>query len=152
MTKFALKSHALRNLEARDNASLDLLAGLSGGFARSPVLPSGLIEVRNKSVALDGCRLDCRLETFEGFSRLFDLVNQGRAFIYHVISRYRWGDRACLPFYRSEELARIVLGLAEHEDSHSCPACLCRGDTWIRLATESFVRITLGMKNEVSGR
>jgi hypothetical protein len=39
LAKLALEAHALRNLEARDHASLDLLAGLSGGFARSPVRP-----------------------------------------------------------------------------------------------------------------
>jgi hypothetical protein len=33
LAKFALKSHALGNLKRRDDASLDLLAGLSGGFA-----------------------------------------------------------------------------------------------------------------------
>ena len=34
LTKFTLKSHALRNPEARDDAPLDLLAGLA---ARSPI-------------------------------------------------------------------------------------------------------------------
>jgi hypothetical protein len=53
----ALNAHALGDLECRDDTPLDLLVGLSGSFARSPIRPAGLIEVRNKSVALDGCRL-----------------------------------------------------------------------------------------------
>ena len=57
LAKIALKAHALGNLERRDHAPFDLLAGLSGSFAGPPIFPSGLIEVRNKSVALDGCRL-----------------------------------------------------------------------------------------------
>ena len=57
LAKVALEAHALGNLEARDDAPLDLLAGLSGRFARSPIFPPGLIEVRDKSVALDGRRL-----------------------------------------------------------------------------------------------
>ena len=45
MAKFALEAHALGNLERRDDTRVDLLAGLSGTFARSPILPPGLIEV-----------------------------------------------------------------------------------------------------------
>ena len=61
LAKFAFKAHALGDLECRDNAPLDLLAGLSSSFAGPPVLPAGLIEVSNKSVALDWCRLKaCR--------------------------------------------------------------------------------------------
>jgi hypothetical protein len=33
--KFSLKAHALGDLKRRDDAPLDLLAGLSGSFARS---------------------------------------------------------------------------------------------------------------------
>jgi hypothetical protein len=55
LAKLTLKAHALGDLECRDDTPLDLLAGLSGSFARS--LPPGLIEVRNKSIAFDGCRL-----------------------------------------------------------------------------------------------
>jgi hypothetical protein len=40
-----------------ESPPLDLLAGLSGSFARSPILPAGLIEMGHKSIALDGCRL-----------------------------------------------------------------------------------------------
>jgi hypothetical protein len=48
----ALEAHALRNLEARDDAPLDLLARRTGSFARSSVSsPLGLIEVGNESVA-----------------------------------------------------------------------------------------------------
>jgi hypothetical protein len=43
--------------KCRDNSPLDLLAGLASSFAGSPILSAGLIEVRDKSVALDGCRL-----------------------------------------------------------------------------------------------
>jgi hypothetical protein len=35
LAKFASKSHALRDLEARDDAPLDLLAGFPSSFARS---------------------------------------------------------------------------------------------------------------------
>ena len=52
MTKVALESHTFRNLEARDDAPLDLLAGLPGSLAGSPILPSGLIEMRDESVSL----------------------------------------------------------------------------------------------------
>jgi hypothetical protein len=44
---------------------LDLLAGLSGGFARPSVFPSGLIEVGDKSVTLDRCRLKQGQQFFE---------------------------------------------------------------------------------------
>jgi hypothetical protein len=37
LAKFALKSHALRNLECRNDAPLDLLAGLPGTFAGSTI-------------------------------------------------------------------------------------------------------------------
>jgi hypothetical protein len=57
VARFSLKAHALRNLEARDHALLDLLAGFPGCFAGPPVRPPGLIEVGDKSVTLDGCRL-----------------------------------------------------------------------------------------------
>ena len=73
LTEIALKAHAFPNAEARNDAPLDLLAGLSGSFARSVKLPPGLIMVRNKLVAtqqalievgqqpcksLSGCRED----------------------------------------------------------------------------------------------
>jgi hypothetical protein len=38
LAKFSLKAHALGDVEARDDARLDLLAGLSGGFAGSSIL------------------------------------------------------------------------------------------------------------------
>jgi hypothetical protein len=38
-------------------ASALLLAGFSGSFAGSPIVSSGLIEVGNKSIVLDGRRL-----------------------------------------------------------------------------------------------
>ena len=37
LAKVALKAHAFGDLEYRDDTPLDLLAGLSGGFARSPI-------------------------------------------------------------------------------------------------------------------
>jgi hypothetical protein len=52
---FALETHAFGDLECRDDTPLDLLAGLSGSFAR--ILHAGLTEVGNKPIALDGCRL-----------------------------------------------------------------------------------------------
>ena len=52
----ALKAHAFRSPEARDDASLDFLAGFASGFARPPILPPRLIKVGNKSVPLNGCR------------------------------------------------------------------------------------------------
>ena len=55
LAKFALKAHAFGDLEGRDDAAVDLLAGLSGGFARSTIFPAGLIEVSDKSVALERC-------------------------------------------------------------------------------------------------
>ena len=42
LAKLALKAHACRNPETRDDAPLDLLARLSGSFAGSPILPSRL--------------------------------------------------------------------------------------------------------------
>ena len=57
LAKFALEAHALGDLKRRDDTPLDLLAGLPGCFAGPPVFPPGLIKVRNKSIALDGCRL-----------------------------------------------------------------------------------------------
>jgi hypothetical protein len=50
------EAHALRDPEARDNTPLDLLAGLPGSFARSTILPPGLIEVetnRSRSTGAD---------------------------------------------------------------------------------------------------
>jgi hypothetical protein len=67
LAKFAVEARALGDLECRDDAPLDLLAGLSGSFARSPVSPPGLIEVRNKSVALDGVSIVTGPEAFRGF-------------------------------------------------------------------------------------
>ena len=55
LPKVALEAHALRDPEARDDIPLDLFPGLPGGFARPPKLPSRLIEMRDKSIVLDGC-------------------------------------------------------------------------------------------------
>jgi hypothetical protein len=41
--------------------------------------PSRLIEMRDKSVAPDGCRLKEGQQLFESFPGLLDLINQGRA-------------------------------------------------------------------------
>jgi hypothetical protein len=41
LAKFALKAHALGDLEVCDDAPLDLLARFSSGFARSPVFAAG---------------------------------------------------------------------------------------------------------------
>ena len=71
----ALDGIALGDLKRRDNTSLDLLAGLSSGFARPPVCPPRLIEVRNETVALDGCRLKEGQQLFEGLSRFPYLLN-----------------------------------------------------------------------------
>ena len=57
LAKVAIEAHALGDLKGRDHAPLDLLAGLASGFAGSPILSSGLIEVGNESVALQGRRL-----------------------------------------------------------------------------------------------
>ena len=57
LSKLALKAHTLRDPEARDDAPFDLLAGLASRFTATPVFPARLIEVGNKPVALDGCRL-----------------------------------------------------------------------------------------------
>jgi hypothetical protein len=48
-----LEAHVLGDLETRDDTPLDLLARFPGCFARSPILPPGLIEVGNKSVVLE---------------------------------------------------------------------------------------------------
>ena len=41
LAKVALEAHALGDLEVCDDAPLDLLAGFSSGFARSPVFAAG---------------------------------------------------------------------------------------------------------------
>jgi hypothetical protein len=56
LAKIALKAHAFGDLEGRDDAAVYALARLPGGFARSTMFPAGLIEVSDKSVALDGRR------------------------------------------------------------------------------------------------
>ena len=48
LAKLALEAHAFGDLEGRDDAPLDLLARLSGGFACSSIFPARLIEVGNK--------------------------------------------------------------------------------------------------------
>ena len=57
LSKFAVEANAFRSPKARDCAPLDFLAGFASGFARPPILPSGLIKVGNKFVALHGRRL-----------------------------------------------------------------------------------------------
>jgi hypothetical protein len=44
LAKLSPESHTLGDLEARDDAPLDLRAGLPGSFTRPPILPPGLIE------------------------------------------------------------------------------------------------------------
>jgi hypothetical protein len=41
LPKFAIRAHALGDLEARNGAPRDLLAGFSSGFARSPLFAAG---------------------------------------------------------------------------------------------------------------
>ena len=57
LAKIALEAYALRDLECRDHASLDLLAGFACCFAGPPVFPPGLIEMRSKPIASNGGRL-----------------------------------------------------------------------------------------------
>jgi hypothetical protein len=71
------KPTVIGGLKRRDDTSLDLLAGLSGGFARSSVFPAGLIEVGNESVAFDGCGLKQGQRFFESLSGLLYLINEG---------------------------------------------------------------------------
>jgi hypothetical protein len=79
LAKFAVEARALGDLECRDDAPVDLLAGLSGSFARSPVSPPGLIEVRNKSVPLDGASIVKGPEAFRGFLLPAGSGQSGRA-------------------------------------------------------------------------
>ena len=94
--KFALEAHALRYLERCDDAPLDLLAGFASSFAGSPILPPGLIEVGNKSVALDG---RARRSFRKGCSCPSDLVNDSpwlhRSCNIMILS---WVIKDCLPF------------------------------------------------------
>jgi hypothetical protein len=55
--EIALEAKAFGNLKGRDEATLDLLPGFACRFARSPILPPGLIKVGNKSVAIQRGRL-----------------------------------------------------------------------------------------------
>ena len=55
LAKVALEANAFGDLKARYDASLNPLARLTGGFARSTISPAGLIEVSDKPVPLD-CR------------------------------------------------------------------------------------------------
>ena len=43
LAKIAFESQAHRALKSRDDTPLDLLARLSGGFARPPKFPAGLV-------------------------------------------------------------------------------------------------------------
>ena len=45
LAEFALKAHALDNLEARDDAPLDLLSRSAGRFACSPILARHLLAI-----------------------------------------------------------------------------------------------------------
>jgi hypothetical protein len=87
----ALEAHALGDLECRDDAP--------GSFARPTRLPLGLIEVRNKSVALDWCQLKQDHQFFEGLSRFLYLLNQGRAIHYRETSRCNEAVRVKAPYY-----------------------------------------------------
>jgi hypothetical protein len=81
-----LKPMLSATLEARNDAPLDLLAGFSCCFARPSVSPPGLIQLGNKSIAFDGCRLKYGQQLFEGLSRFLYLLNQGRSV--HSIVKY----------------------------------------------------------------
>jgi hypothetical protein len=74
VAKFALKANALGNLECRDDAPLDLLAGFPGSFAGSPVRPPGLIEVGKQIGLFRSQFLDKILHLHE----LFDEVTRFR--------------------------------------------------------------------------
>ena len=78
MAKVSLEAHALGDPKRRDDAPLNLLAGLAGSFARPPILPARLIEVSNESITLNGERLKQGQQFFEGFCCLLDLVNESR--------------------------------------------------------------------------
>jgi hypothetical protein len=70
LAKFAFEAQALDDLEARDDASLDLLAGFPGALANRPVFPARRIEVSRESVVLAGLQLrqqllDCLLHLRE---------------------------------------------------------------------------------------
>jgi hypothetical protein len=56
LAEIALEAHALGDLKRRDDSSLDLLAGLSGSLAYSPILPPGLMRWetnRSRSTGVD---------------------------------------------------------------------------------------------------
>jgi len=74
LAKVTLEAHTLGDLECRNDAPLDLLARLSGSFACSTILPPGLIELRNKSVACDGVPIEAG-SAFRGLSRFLYLLN-----------------------------------------------------------------------------
>ena len=59
LAKLALEA-ALRNLERRDDAALDLLAGLACAFAHRPILSTRLV-VGNEPIALSGFNQDQQL-------------------------------------------------------------------------------------------
>jgi hypothetical protein len=54
LAKIALKAHALRNPEARDDAPLDLLPGLAGSLANCAIFLARSVEVSREFVVLAG--------------------------------------------------------------------------------------------------
>jgi hypothetical protein len=54
LAKVTLEAHAFGDLETRDHAPLNLLAGFSGALASRPVFPARPVEVSREAVVLAG--------------------------------------------------------------------------------------------------
>jgi hypothetical protein len=73
LPKLTLEAHALGDLKARDDAPLDLLAGLSGSFARSPVFAAGFGSASGAGPIYSSCLQRGRLfpDAFAPLSQAF---------------------------------------------------------------------------------
>jgi hypothetical protein len=74
LAKVTFEPHAFGNLEARDDAALDLLAALSGALASWAAFPARPVQVSSEFVVL--ARLKLNQQLFDGLS--LTKVNEGR--------------------------------------------------------------------------
>ena len=76
LTKVAAETQAFRNLERRNYAAFNALAGLACRLGCSPIFSAGLVEVRCKAVPFGQNGLQKGVQSFGAGHRFLQLVEK----------------------------------------------------------------------------